>query len=135
LQGLHEHGIVRRELNPATIVIRNSDGRAILTEFELAKLIDRGPTVSTGEWPVDPYRAGEADADDIDVRADIYSWARIAIHALAGHLPEIGSEQSTLDEIDLPSAVRECLTMSAAVFRSDRPDSIDAVVPVIEGWR
>ena len=135
LQGLHEQGIVRRELNPATIVIRNLDGRAILTEFELAKLIDRGPTVSTDEWPVDPYRAGEADADDVDVRADIYSWARIAIHALTGSLPEIGREQSTLDEIGLPSSIRECLARSSAVFRSDRPSSMDAVLPVIEEWR
>lgn len=135
LQGLHQQGIVRRELNPATILIRNSDGRAILTEFELAKLIDRGPTVSTDDWPVDPYRAGEADADDVDVRADLYSWARIGIHALAGTLPEMGAEESALKQIEMPCPIRELLIRSAAVFRSERPDSIDAVIPVIEGWR
>ncbi len=134
LQGLHEQGIVRRELNPATILIRNSDGRAILTEFELAKLIDRGPTVSTDEWPVDPYRAGEADADDVDVRADIYSWARIGIHILTGILPEIGEEHSILDEIELPPSLRETLIQSSSVFRSDRPDSLLAVIPIVEEW-
>ena len=134
LQGLHRQGIIRRELNPTTIVIRRSDGRGILTEFELAKLIDRGPTVSTDDWPVDPYRAGEADADDVDVRADVYSWARIGIHALLGKLPEIGQAPSALKEIQMPSPVRECLDKSAAVFRSERPDSIDAVIPIIEGW-
>ena len=135
LQGLHKQGIVRRELNPATILLRESDGRAILTEFELAKLIDRGPTVSTDEWPVDPYRAGEADADDVDVRADIYSWARIGIHALVGMLPEIGQEESALREMKLPPLIRECLSASSAVFRSDRPDSMDAVMSIIERWR
>jgi len=135
LQGLHEVGIVRRELNPASILIRNSDGRAILTEFELAKLVDRGPTVSTNEWPVDPYRAGEADADDVDLRSDIYSWARIGTHALAGELPEIGQEQSVLELAEIPSAVRDCLVQSASVFRSDRPSSMDAIIPVIEEWR
>jgi len=115
-------------------MIRNSDGRAILTEFELAKLIDRGPTVSTDDWPSDPYRAGEADADDVDVRADIYSWARIGIHALVGELPEIGQAESALQETALPSSVRECLIGSAAVFRSERPNSMDAVIPVFEGW-
>lgn len=134
LHGLHEQGIVRRELNPATIMIRNFDGRAILTEFELAKLIDRGPTVSTDDWPSDPYRAGEADADDVDVRADIYSWARIGIHALVGELPEIGQAESALHETALPSSVRECLIGAAAVFRSERPNSMDVVIPVIEGW-
>lgn len=134
LHGLHEQGIVRRELNPATILIRDLDGRAVLTEFELAKLIDRGPTVSTDEWPVDPYRAGEADSDDVDVRADIYSWARIGIHVLVGELPEIGQEQSVLEQIDLPALVRNCLVSSAAVFRSKRPTSISEVTRIIEEW-
>ncbi|TWU62648.1 Serine/threonine-protein kinase C [Crateriforma conspicua] len=134
LQGLHQQGIIRRELNPTTIIIRNSDRRAILTEFELAKLIDRGPTVSTDDWPVDPYRAGEADADDVDVRTDIYSWARIGIHALIGALPEIGQEQSALEQIAIPSMVRDCLASSAAVFRSERPSSMGDIIPVIEEW-
>ncbi len=134
LQGLHEKGIIRRELNPTTILIRSSDRRAILTEFELAKLIDRGPTVSTDDWPVDPYRAGEADADDVDLRADIYSWARIGIHALFGELPEIGQENSALEQIAIPTLVRDCLGKSAAVFRSDRPNSVDEIIHVIEEW-
>jgi len=134
LQGLHKQGIIRRELNPATILIRDLDGRAVLTEFELAKLIDRGPTVSTDEWPVDPYRAGEADSDDIDVRADIYSWARIGIHALNGDLPEIGQEDMALSDVQVPTAVVRCLTRSASVFRSDRPDAITDILPEIESW-
>lgn len=134
LHGLHEQEIVRRELSPATILIRNSDGRAILTEFELAKLIDRGPTVSTKEWPVDRYRAGEADADDVDVRADVYSWARIGIHALLGELPEAGEEETLLARLPLSVSVRECLLASASIFRSDRPSSISEVIKVTEAW-
>lgn len=135
LQGLHRQGIIRRELTPATITIRNSDGRAILTEFELAKLIDRGPTVSTDDWPVDPYRAGEADADDVDARADIYSWARIGIHATAGELLPVGQEQAVLEQTQLPLSVQECLLKAANVFRSDRPTSIDEIFSVIEAWK
>jgi len=116
-------------------LIRESDGRAILTEFELAKLIDRGPTVSTDQWPVDPYRAGEADSDDVDVRADIYSWARIGVHALLGELPEAGLDRLALEKIDLPPSVRDCLKSSTAVFRSDRPASTELVIPVIEEWK
>ncbi len=134
LHGLHRQGIIRRELNPTTIIIRESDSRAILTEFELAKLIDHGPTVSTDDWPVDPYRAGEADADDVDVRADIYSWARIGIHAVVGALPEIGQEHSQLEQVAIPSLVRDCLAKSAAVFRSERPNSMDDIIQVIEEW-
>lgn len=134
LIALHEQGIIRRELSPASVLIRRSDERAILTEFELAKLIDRGPTVSTSEWPVDPYRAGEADSDDVDKRADIYSWSRIAIHALLGDLPEVVDTEAKLLETPLPDAVRQILLKSAAVFRSERPDSMSEIVPFVENW-
>ena len=135
LKALHGQGIVRRELNPATVMIRDVDSQAILTEFELAKLIDRGPTVSTDEWPVDPYRAGEADGDDVDFRADVYSWARIAIHAVLGELPEIGSEEDALSQISLPSQIRACLVHSSAALRSNRPASFDDIIPMIRRWK
>lgn len=134
LQALHDQQIVRRELSPGSTLIRRTDGRAILTEFELAKLIDRGPTVSTAKWPVDPYRAGEANGDDVDLRADIYSWSRIAIHALVGSLPEVGTEHSALKKLDLPGSIIELLTSCAAVFRSDRPSRMAEVIPTVEAW-
>jgi transcriptional regulator with XRE-family HTH domain len=135
LQALHEQGIVRRELNPASVLIRQTDGRAILTEFELAKLIDRGPTVSTKDWPVDPYRAGEAAGDDVDQQADIYSWSRIAIHAMMGSLPEVGQEPAAMENVDLPSSVRDVVLSGAAVFRSDRPACLHNIIPIVEKWR
>ena len=60
LDALHQQNFIRREVTPANILLASSDRRAVLCEFELAKLIDRGPTVSGSEWPDDPYRAGEA---------------------------------------------------------------------------
>ena len=134
LSSLHEQGIVRRELSPTSIMVRSSDGRAILTEFELAKLIDRGPTVSNGQWPIDPYRAGEADTDDVDLRADIYSWARIGIQAVTGELPEIGMEEECLRHAGIPDSVRDALLRSTNVFRSERPESFSVVIPTIHQW-
>lgn len=40
---LHSHEIIRRELNPKSILITSESGEAILTEFELAKLLDGSP--------------------------------------------------------------------------------------------
>jgi len=134
LQALNEQGIIRRELNPASVLIRHADGRAVLTEFELAKLIDRGPTVSTEECPVDPYRAGEANSDDVDRRADIFSWSRIAIHALLGKLPDSGEERELLDTVSIPPSIRDLLLRACAVLRSDRPDSMQDITSAIEKW-
>ena len=135
LAGLHEQGIIRRELQPASILIRNDDGRAVLTEFELAKLIDHGPTVSTADWPVDPYRAGEADGDDVDQRADIYSWARISTHALLGELPDISDEAEALQSLRLPKPLFEILSASLAPFRSERPASMADIIPILSKWK
>ena len=135
LASLHEQGIIRRELQPASILICHDDGRAVLTEFELAKLIDRGPTVSTADWPVDPYRAGEADNDDVDPRADIYSWARFSTHALLGELPDIGKEAVALQSLCLPKPLLEMLNASLAPFRSERPASMADIIPILTQWK
>ncbi len=135
LSALHQEGIIRRELTPASILIRNADGRAILTEFELAKLIDRGPTVSTDDWPVDPYRAGEADSDDVDMRADIYSWSRISLHTLIVELPVVGDEVKGVHDLAMPNDIKQLLVDAASPFRSSRPESMEAVISVVENWR
>lgn len=135
LTALHAQGIVRRELSPASILLRETDGTAILTDFELAKLIDRGPTVSTGDWRPDPYRAPEADGEDVTPQADVYSWARIATHCLLGTLPPAGQDVGLVDRIDLPESVRAILCSSLSALRKGRPMSFDAVMPVVRVWR
>lgn len=135
LAALHRERIIRRELSPSTVMIEGHDGRAVLTEFELAKLVDRGPTVSNGQWPVDPYRAGEADGDDVDERADIYSWGRIAAHVLTAELPDVGKEAGVLTAARIPKAILDMVVCATNPFRSRRPSSMDIVVAAIEKWR
>ncbi len=76
LAALHEAGIVFRELSPARVLLRQSDGHVFLTDFELAKLLDAAPTVSAS-WAEDPFRAPEVEGGQADVRADLYSWAQL----------------------------------------------------------
>lgn len=135
LRALHEQDIIRRELSPASILLRQIDGAAILTDFELAKLVDRGPTVSTGDWPADPYRAPEADGEDVTCQADIYSWARIATHCLIGVLPTEGNEVRALDGVRLPEDVRRLLSSCLSSLRPGRPKDFSMVLPVVEAWR
>jgi len=132
LAALHREGIIRRELSPASVMISDADGHAVLTEFELAKLIDRGPTVSNDQWPADPYRAGEADSDDVDERADVYSWGRIATHALTGELPTPGSEAEVLNDSRVSPAIGHLLLSSTSVLRSQRPPRMQQVIEILE---
>jgi serine/threonine protein kinase len=136
LAALHAAGVVRRELSPRYVIVRDADGGAVLTDFELAKLLDGGPTVAPADgWPDDDYRAVEVDSTSaVDARADIYSWGRIAIHAVCGALPAKGAEAGALDGVTLPTAVKKTLLACVAAPRSDRPATIEEVLAGIKKW-
>jgi serine/threonine protein kinase len=135
LSALHSAGFIRRELNPCSILVSTKDGTAILTEFELAKLCDGGVTVSSDEWPTDPYRAPEAESDDVDVRADLYSWARVSLHALVGELPAIGDDMGIVEGSGLPKPVVNVVRQSLSISRRKRPADFSAVIAALKKWK
>ena len=136
LESLHKEEVIRRELTPKHIWISSDDGRPVLTDFELAKLADGAPTVApTSQWPEDDYRAMEVDSRaDLDSRADIYSWGRIASHVICGQLPDKGREADALASVRLPAAVQRVILAAVAIPRSDRPNSISDVLSAIKKW-
>lgn len=71
LSALRAVGVVFRELAPSRVLIADDDGRAVLTDFELAKLLEGAPTVSVPCWPDDPYRAPEVESGHATVQADL----------------------------------------------------------------
>jgi serine/threonine protein kinase len=136
LRAMHQADVVRRELSPRFVLIRRSDSTAILTDFELAKLLEGAPTVSPKKgWPDDPYRAVEVEGDvPIDARADIYSWGRILVHAVLNRLPPKGQEADFLTTAKIPPAVRRLALSCVAVARTDRPSSMADVLAGLKKW-
>ncbi len=132
---LHAVGIIRRELSPRSILIDEESRRVVLTEFELAKLLDGSPTVSNDDWPVDPYRAPEASSEDVDQRADVFSWGRVTLHLLLGTLPEGGPAGDALHAARLPRPVETILLKSIAVSRRSRPTRFEDVISVLQDWK
>ena len=135
IHAMHDHDILRRELSPQTVLIDKQSGDVILTEFELAKLLDGSPTVSQDDWPTDPYRAPEAISDKVGTRADIYSWARTVIHLVLGELPEKGKEKSRLAEAGLPTKIESLLIKCVSVSWRSRPSDFEKVLSVLETWK
>ena len=135
LKAIHTLGVIRRELTPASILIRSADGSAVLTDFELSKLVDHGLTVAPDEWPADEYRAPEADSDDVDHRADIYSWARVALHILSGDLPSRKEHAATLRKLKLPPSLAEVLKTSLSASRRSRPGDFQPVIAALRKWK
>ncbi|MCA9196006.1 MAG: hypothetical protein KDA87_00650 [Planctomycetales bacterium] len=129
----HKAGVVLRELSPQRIIVRDSDGTPVITDMELAKISGGSPTVSTGQWPTNPYQALEVDSNSpVDHRADIYSWARILVHAATGQLDEPGRED--VNKVDVPDVVRDIVQQSLRIQRNQRPDDMQAILRVLRRW-
>ncbi len=130
LEVLHEAEIVVRELAPERVLITEEGRQAVLTDFELAKLLDGSPTVSA-DWPADEYRAPEIEGGVTTVQADIYSWGRVLAHAACGRPPARGDEARVLAATGLPKKVwataRDCLSLRP----SGRPKTIGDVLHVL----
>ena len=133
LAALHGKGIIRRELSPRLVLLREREDRPVLMDLELAKLTDGRPTVAPNQWPDDPYRALEVGADaPIDQRVDIYSWGRLFVHAAEGTLPDRGCEQ--LPRADIPDAVKRLVLKCVAPPRSKRPSDMNEILAVMKAW-
>lgn len=133
LKALHDAKIIRRELSPKCVLLRERDDRPILMDLELAKLGEGVPTVSPEQWPNDPYRAIEVGGDaPIDARVDLYSWGRIFVHAAGGSLGERGTER--VSDPQIPADVRQVVLQCVAAARSQRPPDMDAVLSVMKAW-
>ena len=134
LEALHKAKIVFRELAPSRVLIAEDDGRAVLTEFELAKLLGKHVTVSN-EWKEDEYRAPEVESGSADVRSDLYSWARVFLRAAWGYLPKKGQDQDAPVAVGLPKDVWRVVASCLSVLPRDRPKSIGQVLDVICEWQ
>ena len=134
LAELHRCEVIRRELSPKSILLRERDDRPILTDMELAKLTSGKPTVSPERWPDDPYRALEVcGGSACDPRADVYSWARVFVHAANGSLPPRGEEQLHPSGA-IPNKVRELVLKAASITPSARPTNMTEVLEVLRVW-
>lgn len=134
LKALHEAGVVFRELAPSRVLLTEVDGRAVLTDFELAKLLDGRPTVST-TWPDDPYRAPEIDSGEFTVAADMFSWARILVRAATGELPMVMDDVGSLDQARLPRSVTKIVTSCLSLNAAKRPQTVDDVLQAMSAWK
>jgi ABC-type transport system substrate-binding protein len=86
LDTAHAAGLVHRDVKPANILLE--EGRAYLGDFGIAASTRELGRYTTGSLGTAEYMAPEqAQATDVDHRADIYSLACVAYDALTGAPP------------------------------------------------
>lgn len=98
----HSRGILHRDLKPANVLV-DSAGRARVTDFGLAKRMDRNLDITvTGEVLGSPcFMAPEqirGDSSRVGVTADVYGLGAMLYHALTGRPPlQASTVPATLD--------------------------------------
>lgn len=145
----HARGIVHRDVKPDNILLEHGSGRALVTDFGIARATD-AVTDSGGQGAGTPaYMSPEqATGDALDARSDLYALGVTMWHALTGRLPyEAGSAVALLAQHAaapvpalaaarpavppaLARAVERCLAKSPDERFSSAEALVDAVADV-----
>ncbi|MBM4015313.1 MAG: serine/threonine protein kinase [Planctomycetes bacterium] len=102
LDHAHRHGVIHRDIKPSNLIVR-PDGRAVLTDFGIARIEGQPGVTVTGELPGTPhYLAPEQLSGDaaISGATDLHALGVTLYEALALRLPfEAATTREVLDAI------------------------------------
>jgi len=122
----HSRGIIHRDIKAENVLIERDSGRALVTDFGIARIAEATPLTATGQllgtvYYVSPEQVSGAP---VDARSDIYSLGVVGFLALTGHFPFDG---------DLASAVLVAhVTKSAPLVAMRQPDLPPALALIID---
>ncbi|HVZ49113.1 MAG TPA: protein kinase, partial [Gemmatimonadaceae bacterium] len=138
----HAHGVVHRDVKPDNVLIERATGRAVVTDFGIARaaegdqrLTATGVAVGTPAYMSPEQAMGEKD---VDGRADIYALGVVGWQMLTGELPfqsentpgmlmkHISEPPRPLGDLrpDLPANLVYAIERAMAKSRADRwPDA------------
>jgi len=124
----HARGVVHRDIKPENILIERESGRAMVTDFGIAraaegdaKLTVTGVAIGTPAYMSPEQALGEREADG---RSDVYSLGVVGYLMLTGELPFKAS--------NTPSMMMKHLTERLRPVREVRPDAPPDIAAVIE---
>jgi serine/threonine-protein kinase len=128
LDHAHRQGVVHRDVKPDNVLLDDESGRALLTDFGVAKalggsetLTAAGSVVGTPSYMSPEQAAGRAD---LDGRSDVYSLGVMAYAMLTGRLPFEGKTAADL--------LTKHLTQEPPPLRALAPTLPDATVFAVE---
>ena len=122
----HGRGIVHRDVKPDNILIEDETGRALVTDFGIARgaaaneLSDPGRVMGTAHF-MSPEQAA---SEPVDGRSDLYSLGIVAYLALSGRLP--------FDAPTVPALLAKQLGSEPPALASVAPAAPHTLVAVIE---
>ena len=125
----HGRGIVHRDIKPDNILIERGSGRALVTDFGIARPVEgsaathrltlEGQLLGTAAFMSPEQAAGEP----VDGRSDLYSLGGVGFYALTGRAP---FEARTIEALLVARFTRAAPTVTSA--RPDVPAPLAAVI-------
>ena len=85
----HAHGVIHRDVKAENILVDRSSGRALVTDFGIARLAEAAPLTATGQVLGTVYYLSpeQVSGEAVDARSDIYSLGVAGFLALSGRFP------------------------------------------------
>jgi eukaryotic-like serine/threonine-protein kinase len=85
----HARSVIHRDVKPENILIDRATGRALLTDFGIARVAQAATMTATGQvlgtvWYMSPE---QVMGDPLDGRSDLYALGVVAFRALSGRFP------------------------------------------------
>ena len=92
LNTAHQRGVIHRDIKPENILVDRLTGRAMVTDFGIARLADAmhsGALTRTGQvlGTVGYMSPEQVTGQEMDGRSDLYSLGVVAFETLSGKLP------------------------------------------------
>jgi len=125
LAAAHAAGVVHRDLKPENIMIEATTGRAVITDFGIARTVEEpGITQIGGVIGTPRYMSPEAlNGEEVDARADLFSLGVLLFELATGERPWPGDNAIA---IAVAQATSEPLTMNTQT--TDIPPSFGELV-------
>lgn len=94
----HEHGVIHRDVKAENILLDGTTGRALVTDFGIARLAEAAPLTSSGQVLGTVYYLSpeQVSGNAVDARSDIYSLGVVGFLALSGRFPFDGQLASAV---------------------------------------
>jgi hypothetical protein len=121
LSYLHAQGVIHRDVKPGNILIERATGRAVLTDFGIARVADAATMTSFAIGTPAYMSPEQARGHAIDGRSDIYAFACVLYEMMAGIKPFRG-ERSPYERSSTHAIVYEQMMQPCDPMRLYNPE-------------